>query len=434
MANKTYLWTIGTIFLAYVILALILSDVFLAKEFNMGYKVFSLAIVSLILLIYCIYYFLKIEIKNNFSNIIIYSLMFALVFSISFQLIIKTKEKWQENLVAAENPLYSDFLTIAKNYNLDLNFTRHVRNQRFPINYKKHDIFYEKAKSIDILFFGDSTLAWGVIPSVIEQITGKKIAIYAYEGNFLNAKTAKLFDKIAKYYLKDNGIVVLSFDNWTQERSSDELGALYSGWHEMIEWGDKNFKAYNKSLEDNLYNRYLSFTAFNSIYNLISLKLKENGLYLKSPKIYEEYMEKYINPSWHSMKDQSNLANSKFLKWDNNSITLYDPEYSLKSLYSDIKADLNYQDDNLKFNSKEVLKIHGKNKFYMVPIFSELNSYATSRGIYELYYKNENVGLIDLGMIHPKDSQYIMQSKSHMGNTGGLMKSILIGKALRNII
>jgi len=67
----------------------------------------------------------------------------------------------------------------------------------------------------------------------------------------------------------------------------------------------------------------------------------------------------------------------------------------------------------------------------MVPVFDENKHYALSRNIYKTYYKKHGFELLDLGLYHPKTKHYPMQGGSHMGNEGGLMKSIFIGQWLK---
>ena len=67
----------------------------------------------------------------------------------------------------------------------------------------------------------------------------------------------------------------------------------------------------------------------------------------------------------------------------------------------------------------------------MVPLYHKEKKYVKSRNNYYSYYKQLGFELFDLGVFQPKKHAYTMQSGSHMGNTGGLMKSILIGKWLQ---
>lgn len=342
-----------------------------------------------------------------------------------------------------QNPLYKEFVEIANKNNLDVSFTKTAWVQRGPNNYEINTIFEEKEKSIDILFFGDSSIAWGMIPKVIEQMTGKKVAIYAYESNVLTVKTSKLFNKISQYYLKDDGVVVFSFDTWTQDKEPNSVIISQEQCDEMISWKDDDFKKFAKKQEkkqekksirpikrqEDFYQKYISFDSFQSLYKEKSEYLKsEYGLFLKSQSFYEEYLEEVINPKLYANKNKNKDKNTKFIRWDLDSITEYNPNFILKSIHSKKIPIEKIINNNIDLNSKAVSKIYGKNKIYMVPLYPNEIAYLLSRSYYYSYYKQLGFELSDLGAFQPKEHAYTIQTGCHMGNTGGLMKSILIGK------
>ena len=416
----------------YLIFVILFWNVLQGKDFNIGLRTIPLLIVSIIFLAWISRYFFNYT-TNTLSNRKIFIILAtAITFSLSLQTIIHIPETSETSGKKFSNPLYRKFVSLGNKNGLDLSFTKIVWVQRGPNNYKINTIFEEKEKSIDILFLGDSSIAWGLIPKVIEQMTGKKVAVYAYESNVLTEKTSKLFNKISEYYLKDNGLVIFSFDNWTLTKDPSFVKISKKQCDEIISWQEKDFIAYATQNEKSFYQKYLSYSAFQSLYNEKSEYLKTKyGLHLKSPSFYEEYIEPIINPVLHVTKSVNKNEKTKFMRWDMDSITEYNLEFKSKSLYSEIMPKRPMVNKNVEINAKAASNIYGKNKIYMVPLFNNNNSYKTSRNIYYTYYKKLGFKLSDLGLFQPKKDGYTMQAKSHMGNEGGLMKSILIGKWLK---
>jgi hypothetical protein len=282
------------------------------------------------------------------------------------------------------------------------------------------------------LFFGDSSIAWGLIPKVIEQTTGKKVALYAYESNMLNTETAAVFNLLSEYYLKENGMVILSFDNWTLNKDSVNPPKRRASQKEMYSWNINDMKKFAEKKEISFYNKYLSFHAFKSLYNQKSEYLKSHyGLYLKSPPFYEKYLEPIINLTLHANKSINKNKKTKFIRWDMDTITEYNKNFKYKSIHSKELPIAPMVNKNVELNAIASSKIYGKTKIYMVPLFPTVDSYRISRNMYYSYYKALGFQLADLGDFQPKNHAYTIQAGSHMGNAGGLKKSILIAKWLK---
>jgi len=337
------------------------------------------------------------------------------------------------------NPLYDEYQTIAKKNNLDLSFTKYTWIQRFELDFKKNPIFKEKKNSIDILFIGDSSIAWGLIPKVIEQLTGKKTAMVAYESNLLNKQTSKIYSLIADYYLKEDGILIYSFDSWTLSQHPTKPPKTIKGQLELSKYTVKEFEAFaknfQKNFQKNFFHSYLSFESFNSLYKNFSTYLKLNlGLYLKSPNIYSNYIEPQLNPKFYAKKTENQDKNIKFLRWDDTTITQYNPAFTLKSIYSNAMPTKPLKNKFALKNANYSSNIKAKYKIYMVPIYSSHELYKLSRNIYYTYYKNKGYTLCDLGLLHPKDTSFTIQAYSHTGNEAGLQKTILIAKYINNFL
>ena len=444
--NMKNLYTILYIFSIYLIFILLFEDILKGKEFSVELKKTPLIIVSILFFTWTSRVFINSTIYNLPKIKIVIILCSSIFFSLLLQKFIYINKPFGFQTEKFQNPLYDKFVKIADYNNLNLSFTKEAWVQRGPNNYKINTIFEEKAKSIDILFFGDSSIAWGMIPKVIEQMTGKKVAVYAYESNVLTVKTSKLFNKVSQYYLKDNGLVIFSFDNWTQDKEPNNVIISKKQCDEIISWKDDDFKKYAKKQErkqerksikpikkqEKFYHKYLSFNAFQSLYKQKSEYLKsEYGLFLKSPSFYEEYLEVVINPKLYKNKNKNKNKKTKFIRWDLDSITQYNPNFTYKSIYSKVMPTEPIVNKNIELNARAASKIYGKNKIYMVPLYYKEKKYVKSRNNYYSYYKQLGFGLSDLGAFQPKKHAYTMQSGCHMGNTGGLMKSILIGKWLQ---
>lgn len=430
--NMKNLYTILYIASIYSIFILLFEDILRGKAFNIGLETIPFLVISILFFAWISRRFFKNTAQNLPKKKIIIILTISITLSLLLQKVIHIHEVSDFSEKKFQNPLYEKFSKIANEHNLDLSFTKTAWVQKGPTNYKINTIFEEKEKSIDILFLGDSSIAWGMIPNVIEQMTGKKVAVYAYEANVLTVKTSKLFNKISQYYLKDDGIVIFSFDNWTKDKDPNFVQISKKECDEIITWENKDFQKYAKKNEISFYNKYLSFRAFESLYNQKSEYLKSRyGLYLKSPSFYEDYLEEILNPTLHASKSINKNKVRKFIRWDMNSITITNEKFNYTSIHSEIMPTIPMINKNVQLNAKAASKIYGKDKIYMVPLYYNEDNYKKSRNMYYSYYEKLEFKLSDLGTFHPKDHAYTMQYGSHMGGTGGLMKSILIGKWLK---
>ena len=306
------------------------------------------------------------------------------------------------------NPLYDDFVKIGKAHKLDLSFTKMAWAQKGgdpsvwgPNSYKINTLFNEKPKSIDILFIGDCTIAWGMIPKVIEQMTGKKVGFYAYASNVLTVKTTRLFEKIAKYYLKKDGILVYSFSNWALQKDSNFIGTSLNEYNEIVGWYESDFKKFAEKNKEEEY-----WKAFAS----------------------------YVAPREQRAAIAKQNRGIEYLRWDMDSITEYSPAFSLKSVHSEIMPTVLTRHGALINNADAAAKVFTGDKVFMVPLYSGDQHYLASRTIYYSYYQKLGFKVADMGLFLPKEEHYTMENHRHVANTGGLMMSILIGKWFRQYL
>ena len=306
------------------------------------------------------------------------------------------------------NPLYPAFEKTGKKYKLDLSFAKMAWAQKGqepfvwgPNNYKVNTIFNEKPKSIDILFIGDCTIAWGMIPKTIEQMTGKKTALYGYASNVMTVETAKLFRRIADYYLKDDGLLVYSFSNWALQKDSQFVGTSINEFKEMLGWSDSEF---------------------------------ENFARRDKRAEYEKIFSEYAKPAADSKSQKKKAARQNrgiaYLRWDMDSITEYNPDFSLTSVHSEIMPAKLTHYEALQNNAEAASRVFAGEKVFMIPLYNADQHYLTSRTIYYSYYQRLGIKVADMGLFMPRGDAYTMENHRHVANSGGLMMSILIGKWL----
>jgi len=329
---------------------------------------------------------------------LINTLTTTLLFLLLLQGSIHAEEKRNFQEVKFQNPMHKEFTEIAKKNNLDLSFTETVWAQKGqepvvwgPNNYKINTLFYEKPKSIDILFFGDCTISWGMIPQVIEQMTGKNVAMYAYASNVMTIKTAELFHKLADYYLKDDGVVIYSFSNWALQKDSHIVATSVKEYDEIVKWTEDDFKKFAQ-------------------------KDKKSS--------YENVFSGYTKPA------ANKEGKIQYLRWDMDALTEYSPAFSLKATHSDIMPKSIAKHQTLQNNAEAISKVFSGEEIFMIPLYSADHHYLTSRTIYYSYYHKLGFKIADMGLFMPIEDSYTMENHRHMANTGGLMMSILIGKWL----
>jgi len=307
-----------------------------------------------------------------------------------------------------QNPMYQEFEKIAKSHNLNLSFTKMAWAQKGrepqvwgPNSYKVNTIFTEKPKSIDILFIGDCTIAWGMIPRVIEQMTGKKVAMYAYASNVLTVTTTKLFQKIADYYLKDDGILIYSFSNWALQKDTNFLGTSQKEYDEIVNWTESDFRKFAEQ---------------------------------DKQKMYKEAFAQYVANKGDREKLAKQNRGIEYLRWDMDSITEYSPSFSLKSIHSEVMPKLLTRFGALQNNADAASKVFPGEKIFMVPLYSGDTHYLASRTVYYSYYQRLGFKVADMGLYMPKEDAYTMENHRHMANVGGLQMSILVGKWVKQYL
>ncbi len=338
-----------------------------------------------------------------------------------------------------DNPFYEEFRSAGARYGLNMDFTRRAACVKgTQLELEKIPLLGYGRQSCDILIVGDSSMAWGMIPEVVEQMTGLKVGVFGSEALVLNATIAKLIDNLASYYLKDDGLLIISFGGWTQEQNANSMVLVYIDWiYTVASMSNAEFAAYMEKWKkdraggaaDGLLDR-LAFSAHrNSIRALKDTLAEQYCFSLFQLPLYNDYIEPFINPKWHKQKMEMKSKIKCYLRWNNKSIVMYSSYQGKRSIHSGARPDPGYTNKDIAIVSALLKKIP-RRKAYQIHVNFDHSKYARLRSIYASYYR-DSFGLIDLGADHPADASYEMDESGHTINTGGFYQSVLIGNNLK---
>ena len=383
-------------------------------------------------------------------NKITASIALALVIGIAASITLNVRDRDRKAAEAlkdrfAGNPLEDEFKKIGARYGLNMDFTRTSEcNKDVVFDFKKHPVLVSPRNSYDILIVGDSSMAWGIIPEVIEQMTGRSVGLFAMEALSLNKTVAGVIGNMADYYLKPGGLLVLGFGNWTQEQGADSKVLVHTDWmNKVSKMSHGEFAAFIEREKKSLNGggggtseradplpSILRFPYYRGKYQSVkdTLSIKYNLALFQCP-VYFDYIEKYTNPRWHIIKKVMKAKIKCYLRWNNRSLTMHTLDMGIRSKHSEAPADPKYANNDIAAVSAMIKKIDCR-KAYLIHILAEEDLYVRLRSIYEKYYKG-SLGLIDLGKEHPVNESYPMDEKGHSVNSTGLMESILIGGFLK---
>ncbi|MCE9600037.1 MAG: hypothetical protein K8S54_18900 [Spirochaetia bacterium] len=371
------------------------------------------------------------------------------------------------------NPLYSEYKRRGRELNLDLDFTGVVRSmvpydRRLNQDTLELELFCAKEKSLDVLLIGDSTMAWGVIPEVIEQRSGLRVGMFAMRSMYLNQATMRTTRRLQKYYLRDGGITLFGFAIWTQLQESEMVrrGEL----RKFNQYSDEEFERFAKERrsscnvepepeeipEPRLFSRG-SLDSYSAELDLLRKDFRRSLGSLRESSLAREFRQ-WAHPAWFKAKtgdaqkevpleeerrdeaqpvsnkfgdykERISLASFQFVRWDNQTLTATGP-FTLRSIRSTVDPDLSFQiSQTHRANAQSLLDLPGR-KGFVITIYAEHRSYAIQRSIYAKLYK-KHLELLDLGEMHPQERGFAMDNEGHPANLGGLEKSLLIADWLR---
>ncbi len=355
------------------------------------------------------------------------------------QLYVESVRKKQSKNAITDNPFYDEFQKVGARYGLNMEFTKHASCMMgSQLQLEELPLLAKGPKSCDILLVGDSSMAWGLIPEVVEQMTGLTVGTFTSEALILNVTTAKMIHNLTSYYLKDSGLLILSFGGWTQEQDANSMVLVYPGWinnvaglnkagfAEFIEkWKAARLGGGRKSILEQL-----AFSEFRKYIGVLKFKLAVTyHLTLLQLPLYAEYIEPVVNPKWYKRKKEMKALIQCYLRWNNRSVVMYASDLGKKSKHSVAPPDPKYSNKDIKVVSEILNKIPCR-KAYQIHINFDDTKYARLRSIYNTYY-HDTFGLIDLGREHPENDAYQVDDKEHAVNSGSFYQSILIGMVLK---
>jgi len=360
---------------------------------------------------------------------------------------------WREGRDAATpqryaNPLYEQLVAMPAARGLDLAFLRAVTEDRVGPGPLANPLFESAPHSYDVILFGDSTLAWGTLPQVIAQRARLKVGLFAYESGFLNRRMARIYDAIARTYLKPGGLAVHSFAAWTQV-ADPTLVRLYTADFARIEQvmasgglpGPLARGAARKASGS------LSAAGIEAWRHRMRVRLfgqaRSDGASLPALPLQPADIAPVARPTPTGLLDIESM-HPRFLRADASAVTvMVDSAAALRSAASQEPSAFRDLTDvvphplsraNLEANAA-AWRAHTADAPYrvvfMIPIYAaaERASYLWQRAVYRLVYA-DRFCLLDLGALHPPNLTLPVGKEGHVVNEGGLVKSSLIGEAL----
>jgi len=326
------------------------------------------------------------------------------------------------------NPLFSEYERVASGQGLDLEFARSVRWQSRAPEVDRHPIFASEPGSWDVIIFGDSTVAYGVIPQVVSQASGLRVATFAVPAMGITPGNAEIYTAVAQRYLAAGGRVLLMFSVWTQMKAVNEG---VSGRLAVLD--DSFFRALGREAEG----RRLAYRAYAERRKGWDRALQSGlGLRLPSLPLYERWIEPQVNPEWHAAKRELREgALGERFAWDGWTATLYSAEPEEYSRYSNAPAAApravldEAVRERAATRARAALSLPGE-KIYVIPWYANDEVYVAARTVYQAYY-SEGASLLDLGLLHERDARHPSAGRAHFANESGLVASLLIGHWLK---
>lgn len=390
-----------------------------------------------------------------------------------------TRDETPDTEQKPNNPLFAEYKRRAQQMNINLDFTAVVRalvpyDSRLNKDSLDLEIFCEEPRSLEVLLIGDSTMAWGVIPSVVEQRTGRKTGMFAMRSMYLNVRSMRLVQRLQRYYLKEGGITLFGFAIWTQLQEPDIVRR--SELFKLTEYSDEEFERFvaqrRASCDPSaaepvpVPERRLPMTAEPRMFSRASLEeytkeldevredLRQRVGSLRESTLSRQFRQ-WAHPAWFNVhtpaqpaepprtapgrtmrpdlygdyRENISLRSFQFVRWDHQTLTATGP-FVLRSIPSHAPFDPNFTvNENHRVNARSLLQVPGR-KAFIITIYPEHRSYIVQRSIYNLLYK-EHLELVDLGVMHPPDASFSMDNEGHPANLGGLEKSLMIAEWLQ---
>lgn len=344
-----------------------------------------------------------------------------------------------------ENPLYARLAAEPAARDLDLSFLRAVSEDRVGPGPLANPLFASPRHSFDVILFGDSTLAWGTLAPIIAQRSGLKVALFAYESAFQNRRMAPIYDAIARSYLKPGGLAVFSFAAWTQVAEPD-LVRLYAD--DFARLAQRIAPGGELRADAPATATPLSAPAIEGWRHRMRAQIF-GARDARAPALRSLPAQTPDSAARNAAAADGLLdieaMHPRFLRADASAVTvMVDAAAALRSsashepsVYRRLEEVIPHPLSRGYFetNAAVVRALAATAPYravFMIPIYAaaERGSYLWQRAVYELRYA-DRLCLIDLGALHPTDGTLPVGKEGHVVNEGGLVKSILIGDALK---
>jgi hypothetical protein len=215
----------------------------------------------------------------------------------------------------AVNPLYATFLAIGDREGIDVSFAREVVSERNGPTIE-HPLFSMPERSVDVLIFGDSTAAWGIIPQIVEGASGLRVAMFAEAGLPLNEAQCPFYRAVIERYLAPDGRVLFFF---APKNLQHEPEVPFS----RLLTGDRLAQALARSdvNDEWSFERYWGWRN-----DALVEPLTASGMRLPHMAPYRSWLEQYVNPGWFAQKQDVEARQSQgFIRWDGWTAIMYGP-------------------------------------------------------------------------------------------------------------
>ena len=361
------------------------------------------------------------------------------------------------------SPLLNQYKKISAQYQVNFDIANDVLVKSGKgRSFYDFPLFLEKEKSLDVLFIGDSSLAWGFRPDIFETATGLQTGVFTYEAQLLNKANVALYKALAECFLKPSGKLVLSFALGTQTADPDITNLPHLKVYEddivaaneaikqdkfCQEFRDGATLAEGQSKTQDSQSipfsikTLLSFERYQNLLDEWRALLKSRGMKLPKISFYQDKMLAYINPDWEAELNQGQQNKILRLRENPDTITLFYPEVEVyaptQKISKQVDLSLFKPDDNLTDNAHAVIEgLSGvRDVVYLIPLSTSSDGRPPrNRSFYQYFYKDE-FGLIDMFYhfeIH-KLPPIPMQFGHHPLNEGGVIQTLEIAKAINEL-
>ncbi len=324
--------------------------------------------------------------------------------------------------IRINNPLNKEFLKWGKSVGVDVSFCEKLTPgwEYLP---SEINLLRPKKDVYDVIIFGDSSVSYGVSPSVLKQVSNKKIGFFSYPALGVSDKLIDFIRRVSKEKLSEKGVVIMMFDpdfwlkGYNQPQNSSALEKIISEHtFKTCLFCKSSFLQYEKAKQ----------TFFNQN------KVSE---YFSLPKLdfYEPYIEPIVAPKTNKQKlnrrNKQKNNEKRFFIEKNHVLILKENPNKLSGPFKNISGKPVYKNHLDAFLSE--IDETGLSFVMVFPLTHD-------KGIYKKLINLEasmqgKVPAINLNLSLPDGWVIDMQNRTHMANLGILQQSYLLGQKLKSL-